>query len=251
MKTNKFTIVKLLLTAMLAALLLGCKDEGATTQAGYLEDCKLYSDEMRWGKAIEACKLVDSDEGKHLLAQAYMGRAGIDFFGLMTRLATADNPMNLILDAVPSTAAKSKDYYRALAVIMDDIQVKSDTMYLEALILSSMLVYEQLVDLFKLKVKGSGISTCADVTLKRCSFEFTTTEVLGYTTGLGFSGLGGGFYDNPCQVPTKTTSIAVSTHKVHTVTNYITDLALDQAIDYDMTIYSCDIKAKSPLAYNR
>lgn len=251
MSIRHHKFLKLLVAALLVFSLAGCKDDAASTQEGYLEDCKVYSDELRWGKAIEACAKVDSDEGKHLLAQAYMGRAGINLFGFMASVGTADNPMNQILKIVPKKAADSRDYYTALSIIMSDIQIKDDTMYIEALVLSSMLVYKQLVDLFNLKVSGTGISTCADVSLTRCSFEFSILKTEGYTTGLAFTGLGTTFYDNLCQIPTKTGSAATSSNKVYSLTNYLNDYALDWDIDYDMTIYSCDIKAKSPLAYNR
>lgn len=250
----KQKITALSLIIALALLPLGaCKDTKATHEAGLLETCKALSDESNWGEAITECEKVAGDEGKHLAAQAYMGNAGLSLFSIITGLGTASNPMTLILSKIPDTEAKADDYNRALQIIMDEITVKTNTMYLEALLLSSMLVYKELAALFELTVVDGEITNCASSgTLENCSFSFTIAETAGYATGLAFAGLGTTIYDGICQNrDLKATSIATTEVLNHVVGNTVVSLSVPIDITHNMTINGCTIAAKSPMAYNK
>ncbi|MDX2471384.1 MAG: hypothetical protein QNL04_12495 [SAR324 cluster bacterium] len=248
---QKIVTLFMALTLVLTSLS-SCKDTSATHQAGLLETCMTYSDQKKWSDAVTACALIDTDDGKHLTAQAYMGLAGLSLFDVISGLSTVDDPMTLILDKIPATTGKAKNYHNALQIIMDDITVKTNTMYLEALLLSSMLVYKELSTLFELKVKNGAVTNCASSgSLEDCSFTFTVTKTAGYASGLVFDGLGADFYDAICQDRDSAISIAASTALTHTITNTITSLSQSQSVSYDMTVDSCTIRDGSPMAYNK
>ena len=249
--TKKITILIMGLILVLTSLS-SCKDTKATHAAGLLETCKTLSDQENWAEAVTACALVDTDDGRHLTAQAYMGLADLSLFSVISGLATASDPMTLILGKIPATDAKAANYKKALQIIMDDIVVKTDTNYLEALLLSSMLVYKELSTLFSLTVVDGTVNNCASGgSLEACSFTFTIAESSGYAAGIIFGGLGADFYNGICQDPDSAASIATNTPLVHVIANTITSLSLTTDISYNLSVDGCTIQAGSAMAYNK
>ncbi len=249
------SLYKLFISLFLGMTLLGataCKETKATHPAGLLETCKALSDQKKWTDAIAACTKVTTDEGKHLAAQAYMGRAGLSLFGMLTALGGAADPTSLILTSIPSTAAKAKDYRAALEILMENIATPTDTTNLEALLLSSMLVYKELSALFDLKVVNGVVTNCGSGgTLEGCPFAFSITTTTSYASGLTFTGLGTAFYEAICQDPASSTAIATTASLTHKVTNFIVSLSQPLDVNYTLTINGCTAQPKSNLAYNQ
>jgi len=190
---------RLLLILLVLVGVQSCKDSDASHQEAKLESCRLLVDEKQWDAAIAACEGVKNDEGWHLTAQSYMGRSGLSLFSLMADL-TGDSvtPANLLFNYVPTTPAEAADYKQALDHIMLDVTEKTQIMYLEVMLVSSMLIFKELKDLLTLNVVNGSFTTCAGDPADITNCSFAPTLVAGVPPELSFVGLGTNFYDGLC-----------------------------------------------------
>ncbi|NQU63161.1 MAG: hypothetical protein HQ517_02595, partial [SAR324 cluster bacterium] len=244
----------------------GCKDPVATHVAGKLETCKILLDEQNWADAIEACKDLESDEGKHLAAIAYMGRSGLTMISMMTALSDSSNtPTALIFEKIPDDT-KISDFKKALYKIMGEIEVKDQSMYLEAVLLSSLLIFKELKALLGLSLVNGTISTCAGepANLENCSFAprivdissdaFQGTDVIpGF---FAFGGLGSSFYQGIAGDLSSDTVVTDTTTDTSSELNLV--LVSDPVygtvtvdVTYDVTVDSAQISTNSALYYNK
>ena len=241
----------------------GCKDTKSTTALGKLETCKVALDKAKWTDAITACKKVNTDEGQHLTAQAYMGRAGVSLIDLLTSMNGAGASVSSLFDAVPTTTATSQDIKSALDS-MFLMKSPDQTAYLEGLLLSSLLIIKELQTLVGLKVDAAGnITHCASGgTIDGCSFKLSLSKV-SYATldlqgavipiDLTFSGLGTTLYNGLCGAS------AVDIHNTKVVTAYSNlQVPLSAPVSYypieiteKVTINKCAISTSSILYYNK
>ncbi len=217
----------------------GCKDTGLTDSVSMLEECKIKLDEAEWDEAITACEAAGGDEGYHLAAQAYMGKSGLTLLDLIETLAntsSSSNSASAIFSYVPDTTSDKQNYNTALSYLMgSNITNKTDIVYLEALLVSSMLVLKELKTLFKLDIVDGTTDICdIDATSDpdKCGFTFDAT-----TDALSFSGFGSSFYSSLCG--DSSSDYDGTDHTVDTTT-----------LTYDVTIDACAIKPSSVLQYN-
>jgi hypothetical protein len=193
----KATILSTGLIFLLLILVASCKDDGSSHLAGEVQSCKDYFNSGAWSDAIETCEDAGTDETLHFAAQAYMARSGASLFSIMLAL-TEDSAAasKIMFDKIPNTAAKKSDYNRALSIIMDKISVKNGDMYLESLILSGLLIFDQLKSLLTLEWDATNdqFLTCADSS--SCSFAPDAT--FDGVNKLLFTGLGASFYNSIC-----------------------------------------------------
>lgn len=243
----------------------GCKDTKATHEAGILESCKLLLNDRDWKEAINVCGDLDSDEGKHLTAIAYMGRSGLLISSILVELTDSSNsPSTLIFNYIPDTTAKVSDFKAALRILMDDISVKDQSIYLEGILLSSLLIFKELKTLLGLSLVNGEIGTCAGdpADISNCDFAPSITEVYSSTYGydvpgtLSFGGLGSAFYQGVCSDLTSDAAVTVS--KTDTATEIALSLVgdpdygtIDVDVTYDVTIDSAPVQAGSALYYNK
>ncbi|MDH5559401.1 MAG: hypothetical protein OEY59_00940 [Deltaproteobacteria bacterium] len=256
-----------ILFIVLTIAISSCQDTGPKTVAGKLESCKGFLDESAWSSAIDMCKDVSTDEGWHLTAQAYMGRAGLSMFSLLRSLTDPDAvPTNLIFGYIPDTTADSDDYKSALDAIMLKVETKTPTMYLESLLLSSMLVFREMKLLLGLGIDATGdFTTCAGnpPAVENCAFAPKITTITQTIVGvdveipdqLVFGGLGASFYDNLCD-----NHIADPTHDGVSTIDMTVDASVDvfdgandgiMSVTHDVTADGCQIKNTSVLHYNK
>ncbi|MBT6611153.1 MAG: hypothetical protein HOB38_03525, partial [Deltaproteobacteria bacterium] len=177
---------------------------------------------------------------------------------------SSNTPTTLIFEKIPDTAAKVSDFKTALNKIMGEIEVKTQSMYLEAVLLSSLLIFKELKTLLGLTLVNGEIGTCAGdpANIDNCSFAPTLTEVYNTTYAKNvpgnvvFSGLGATFYQGICGDLTSDVSVADSTQDTTTVV----ELSLEDDpeygtvnvdVTYDVTVDSAQIGAGSPLYYNK
>ena len=127
-KQKPFLLWMILGLSVLLLVLNGCKDTDATHEAGNLEKCKILIDDQEWASAIDVCEEVATDEGYHLTAQAYMGRAGITLFTMLNTL-TGDNVdvADLMFGYIPDTTSDANDYRSALENLLINIETKDQT----------------------------------------------------------------------------------------------------------------------------
>ncbi|MFH2131357.1 MAG: hypothetical protein ABIK68_13360 [bacterium] len=257
--------VSLIMVFTVCWMLQGCKDTGATHAAADVEACKILLDKRNWSEAIDACNDLEDDEGKHLAAIAYMGRSGLTMATILTALSDSSNtPTSLIFEQIPDTEAKRLDFKIALHKIMGEIQTKDQSMYLEAILLSSLLIFKELKTLLGLTLVNGTIGTCAGdpANIENCTFAPKITEVYNATYDknvpgkLVFGGLGASFYqriagdlttdasvtDTTRDILSKITLSLVSDPKYGTVSVDVT---------YDVTVDSARIGRSSPLYYNK
>lgn len=243
-------ILPILLLVIVSGSLLSCKDESAVNDSGKLETCRLYLDRSEWNSAVAACKDLESDEGRHLSALAYMGRSGFTISSLMLDLSeSSGSATNLLYEKIPDTDAKKNDFKKALYKIMGEITNKTPTMYFEAVLLSSLIVFKELKTLLGLQIVNGAIQTCAGASgstdISNCSFAPTITT--GPDT-LHFSGLGSTFYKGVCgSIEADTTDDA----NVGTSKDTTTQFTDGVTITYDVTVDSCTVSEKSVLYYNK
>jgi len=254
--TRAFFILLLLL---LGISLSGCKDTKATHDAGLLETCKYALDQSLWDDAITACSLVLTDDGYHLTAQAYMGRADASLFTILSNLSGSGG-MAALINGLP-TATQAKDYLLALDLLLGSIKKPDQSVYLEGLLLSSMLVLKETTALLSLEVDAAGnVTHCASSgSISSCSFNFaldqgtfSSTDVVAgeIPVSLTFSGMGTTFYTGVC---------GHSTSESHTtkVVDATSDLANGSGgyyplkITEKMTVNGCTVQSNSPLYYNK
>ncbi|MBU3918057.1 hypothetical protein KKA14_21215 [bacterium] len=221
----------------------GCKDTGLTDSVSMLEECKIKLDEREWDDAITACEAAGGDEGYHRAAQAYMGKAGLTLLNLIETLSntsSSSNSASAIFSYVPDSESDKQSYRAALSHLMGpNITNKTDVVYLEGLLLSSMLVLNELKDLFKLEIAAGSATVCdIDATSDpdKCGFTFDVTTDAPFDR-LSFSGFGSSFYNNLCGDAT-TDHDGANRTVVTTLT-------------YDVTIDACIIQSTSVLRYNR
>ncbi len=259
------TVIYLILLLGTVWILPGCKDTEATHDAGLLETCNILLNERNWEDAIDACDEVDTDEGKHLTAIAYMGRSGLTMATILTELTdSSSTPSSLIFDYIPSTDTQLSDFKKALYIIMGEIEVKDQSMYLEGILLSSLLIFKELKTLLDLSLVGGELGTCAgdpaDIT--KCNFAPTMVEVYSTTYSkdvpgkIVFGGLGAAFYEGICDDLTSDSTIADSSTDTTTVLNTTLDAdsgygAIAVDVTYDVTVDSAPIKSGSALYYNK
>ena len=231
------------------AVFMSCKDSSATTEAAKLEECKMLMDQEEWDDAIDMCEDVDTDEGWHLAAQAYMSRAGLSLTDLMMSMSSMDassSPTDVLFENIPDTTDDRDDYRLALNRIMSKVDSKTSTMYFESLLLSSMLILKEMQDLLDLEPTTDGYTMCIDASgdMSDCSFSLDVTADAGGGL-IEFSGLGNAFYDGIC---------FNSDQSYDTTTETIVTLgdppSLDTTVDHDVTVDYGIISETSPLYYN-
>jgi hypothetical protein len=257
------TISVFIFTILMLLAFSSCKDSSATSDSGKLEECKILIDESNWGKAIEACEDASGDEGMHLAAQAYLKRAGLSLFSLISTVTQSGSTSTsaAMLSFVPDTTADAADYKAALDAI-NLVEEKTQTMYLETLLVSSMLVFKEFKALLDLSVIDGSISTCAGTppSPENCDFAPQITErgtaPLILPDKLVFSGLGSDFYTNLCG------SVNDPTHDGLFTTDLTSDTEIPTSttdpkekyvvkLTFDVTVDSCDIQTGSVLYYNK
>lgn len=243
----------------------GCKDSDAPHIAGELETCKILLDEQKWTDAIGACEGLESDEGKHLTAIAYMGRSGLTMVTILTALSDSSNtPSTLIFENIPDTATKVSDFKRALYKIMGEIEEKDQSMYLEAILLSSLLIFKELKTLLSLTLVNGTLGTCAGdpADIDNCSFAPAIVDVSSDTYGrdvpgyLVFGGLGTSFYQAIAGDLSSDTVVTDTTRDTSTKISITTEATSDYGVvsvdvTYDVTVDSAVINTGSPLYYNK
>ena len=243
----------------------GCKDTSAVHQGGVLETCSGLIDEQNWTEAISVCPDVGNDEGWHKTAQAYMALSGLSLFNLVnTLISSEDGATSSIFGYVPDTTADVNNYKAALDALLGTdaagnplIQEKTQLIYLESLLISSMLILKELKTLLGLELVGDTFTTCSiDSTTDACSF-IPTIETSPYL-GVGpeipdkitFGGMGSDFYSGICGIA------GDPSYDGTTVTVFNIDIGVpygtvDVTIDHDVTADGCAIQVGSPLYYNK
>jgi len=238
----------------------GCKDTEATHVAGGLETCKVLLDERQWADAIDACNDLESDEGKHLTAIAYMGRSGLTMATILTELSDSSiTPTSLLYDYIPDTAVKVSDFKSALNILMAEIGVKDQTIYMEGILISSLLIFRELKTLLSLTMVSGQIETCAGdpADLNNCSFKPSIGVVpVDIPDSLIFGGLGSAFYRGICA--DISTDVFLGQSNYDGTSSLPFNLTLDPTygtvsgnLNYDVTVDSAIIQAGSPLYYNK
>ena len=224
-------------------LLWGCKDSEQTDTASLLEQCKIYLDEGEWSDAAETCMDVETEEGYHYAAQAYMGLGDLSLFDLVKEMSDSSGGSSAgaaIFGFIPSTAEKRSYLATALGLLMGtSISNKTQTIYLEGLLVSSILVFSQLKDTFGLSEAEDGtLTTCDPDTADSCSF---TVNLSGGT--LTSTGIGSSFFTNLCCAsPDNCTTVSSLTD---------TSQLVSPTVDYDVVIDYCTIESGSVLDYNK
>jgi len=242
LKTSR-KILTILLLIIFSGFLMTCQDESAVNDAGELETCKLYLDKSEWDLAVAACKDLETDEGRHMSALAYMGRSGLTMAALMVELSdSSGSATKLVYSKIPDTDAKKSDFKKALYKIMGEITNKTPTMYFEGVLLSSLLVFKELQTLFTLKFVDETFQTCAgtvdNLDITKCSFASTTTSA---PYKFIFNGLGSEFYKGICgSIEGDTADDA----NIETSTDTFFNA-------FDVTVDSCTVSNKSALYYNK
>ncbi len=228
----------------MASLLLfvGCKDSEKTDSVSLLEECKILMDEMKWSEAADTCEDAGGDEGYHLAAQAYMKLANFSIFDLILNLSDSSESsgaINAIFTSTPDTTTDKSYMNTALSYLMgSNITNKSQTVYLEGLLVSSLLVFGELKDVFGLDISGDSLVMCdLDATSGPTQCGFTMDISADATPTLIFTGLGNDFYDALCGDSS--------------VTHDDTSIDTPLTINYDVTVDACDIQATSVLQYNK
>ncbi|OGH00232.1 MAG: hypothetical protein A2600_07085 [Candidatus Lambdaproteobacteria bacterium RIFOXYD1_FULL_56_27] len=253
-----------LLALLLFVLLLGlggCKDTAPTHAAALLETCKLALDRQKWDDAVTACAKITTDEGYHLTAQAYMGRAGVSLLDILSGLSGGSGSVTGLFSSVPATAAATTDSKKALDALFS-IAKPGQTVYLEGLLLSSLLIIKELKILASLSVAADGTVThCASGgSLDGCSFSFSLSKTT-YTeadvlagvipVSMTYSGLGTDIYAGLCSdsgSQTHNTKVVTATS---TVNDPLTGTAYPVQVTEKNTIAHCTIKPGSVLYYNK
>jgi len=266
MRQNNTTayLTGLLLILLFSFSVGGCKDTKATHEAGKLESCKVAMDQASWDTAITECGKLTTDEGLHLTAQSYMARAGVSLLDILTSMTGGSAAVSGLFSAVPSTAATAADVKLALDS-MYLMKAPGQSVYLEALLLSSLLVIKELQGLVEMQVAADGsITHCASSgSIDGCAFSlslsqasFTAADVLAGATvipvELSFTGLGTTFYDGLCGSSggdTHNTKVVRATSNVAVpLTSPVTYYPID--ITEKMTINKCTASTTSVLYYN-
>jgi hypothetical protein len=118
---------------------------------------------------------------------------------------------------------------------MDDIEFITEDMYLESLILSGLLVFDQLKDLLTLEWDSTNdlFTTCADSS--SCSYAPDATND-GTDDILLFTGLGSTFYTNICG---------------DSSSDAYNNVDLGEGFNRDGTVFKCTIQSDSLLDYNK
>jgi len=270
----RFFNITLLITLSILFLLLGvgCKDTSSVHQASQMEVCQGLVDDENWGEAISECADVENDEGWHLTAQAHMGRAGLSLFNVINTLLSSSEdggPSTIIFGFIPETTSDANDYQSALDYLLGTdsagnprIQQKTQAIYLEALLVSSMLIFKDLKTLLGLGLVDSEFTTCSlDSTADNtCTFIPTIkTQIVGTAEvpeKLQFTGLGSSFYSGICSQAndptydgTKQTDVTTDEDDPASVTNPKEKLVV--TVTNDITVDSCTIQVGSPLYYNK
>ena len=255
---NRATGLILLCVSLISIGLTGCKDTKADHDAALLETCKLALDARTWDDAIAACKLVLTDEGYHLTAQAYMGRADASMFSILSGLSGSGG-LAALVSGLP-TAAQIPDYLAALDYLLVKTEAPTQTVYLEGLFLSAMLILKETKTLLALDVVNGSITHCASSgDISNCSFNFTLDQT-SFTTadllagvipvGIAFSGMGAAFYDGVCldsSTSTHTTKVVAAASDLSNGLGGYYDLNITE----DMTVDGCTVASTSPLRYNK
>ena len=241
----------LIIVLVVLGLLWGCKDSELSDDASLLEQCRIHLDEGEWSDAVDVCTEAGGDDGYHLAAQAYMGQGGLSLFELvkiMSDSSDSSGAASAIFSFVPETSDDKTSFQKALDFLMGTrIDEKSQTVYLEGLLVSSILVFTELKDLFKITESGGSFSTCdVDVTddadPAKCGF---TVDVSDDTPPvLSFSGLGSTLYENLC-----CNLDSESCTQVDSTQDSSTDAG--SGVIYDVTMDSCTIGSNSVLQYNK
>ncbi len=252
--------VYLFVLAGLCWAISGCKDTEATHVAGGLETCKVLLDERQWADAIDACDDLESDEGKHLTAIAYMGRSGLTMASILTELSdSSSSPTGLLFDYIPDTPTKVSDYKKALNLLMAEIGVKDQTIYMEGILVSSLLIFRELKTLLSLTKVSGQIQTCAGdpADVNNCGFAPSIGVVpVDIPDSLVFGGLGSAFYEGICADISTDVFLGQSSHDGTSTLPFnisghppYPDGA--GSLTYDVTVDSAIIQAGSPLYYNK
>lgn len=231
-RTTKWSISLLFLVLF---LLFSCQEDGASHLASEIQSCRDLFNQRSWDDAIEACEDAGTDETLHYAAQAYMARSGVSLFEIMLAISdSTEDPSKIMYDKIPDTAAKRSDCNKALSIIMDDIEVKTEDMYLESLILSGLLVFDQLKTLLVLDwdTTNEVFTTCADDS--SCTYTPDATND-GTDDILLFSGLGSTLYTSIC---------GDSSSDVYN------NADLGEGFNRDGTVFKCTIQSDSLLDYN-
>lgn len=254
-------LLALLLMFVLSLGLVGCKDTAPTHAAAQLEICKLALDKKKWDDAVTACSKITTDEGYHLTAQAYMGRAGVSLLDILSGLSGGSGSVAGLFNSVPTTVAATADSKKALDALFSMVK-PGQTVYLEGLLLSSLLVIKELKTLASLSVAANGTVThCASGgTLDGCSFsfslskaEFTTADVSADSipVSMTFSGLGTTLYDGLCSDSGSQTHSTKVVTANSTITNPATSAPYPILVTEINTVAHCTIKPGSVLYYNK
>lgn len=127
-------------------------------EAAQEEACALLIDEKKWDDAIATCGAIDTDYAKHLTANAYMGRAGLDMITVAGGLSGANDTTAAIFSYLPdsSTDAVFSDYNSALNILMGSMTSRDLVASLEATIISTFLIFTHFKEELDLTTDATG-----------------------------------------------------------------------------------------------
>ncbi len=236
---TKFSFVILILMSILFTW--GCQDSEQSDSASEMEQCKIHMDQQEWSDAISACESAGGDEGYHSAALAYMAASGLTIIDLAQSLldsSSGSGTAGVIFDYIPTSTADKANFRTALSYLMgSEISTKTQNIYFEALLVSSMLVFGELKDLFKLSETNGEFNTCsldATTDADECGFTF---DLSADANTFAFGGLGASFYTNICG---------------HHDSSYDgTVWAGPPSYTYEVNIDACSIQAGSVIQYNK
>ncbi len=251
----------------------GCKETSSTTTAGILEHCKILIDQANWTNAIDACDDIETDEGRHLTAQAYMGRAGLSLLSIAGELMGGGDggAAASVFAFFPDTTADENDYNSALQYLLgkdaddsDYIEEKTQSIYLEGLLISSMLILKQLKLLLGLSIDSNGDFAACDMDETSDNFCAFVPSITMDTSipdvevpdKLVFNGLGQTFYSGICGQSDDATHDTVKTTDITTDEDDPASTSdpkekLTVTVTNNVTVYGCTIQTTSALYYNQ
>lgn len=213
----------------------GCKDTSGSvvnTTAAKERDCIEAINASNWDLAITTCSTVGTDEGYHYSAQAYMAKAGVILDE--AALTSLSSDPSLLLDAyIPDTAEKSDSLRSALDQLMGVISEKSAYIYFESMIVSSLLIYNELN-----QVVNAFVEPTADI---------AGPSIIFY--GLDPADSTADFYQDLCGSVADNIDVTDTSHDGTTIKSSTTPTVTDFV--YDVTVDSCVISHSSPFYYNK
>ncbi|MDT8445950.1 MAG: hypothetical protein RRB13_03505 [bacterium] len=251
----RFRLLFFLLLVFSAWGLSSCKDGTKTHEAANLEACKVAIDNQEWDAAVSSCAEVQTDEGYHLTAQAYLARGGVALFDVLSAMTGDNSSFSTLFNALPTTAAQVADIKLGLTALAK-IEAPDSFVYTEGLLASAMVILQALKAELSLDVAADGtVSHCASGgSIDGCSFgltlsdtEYTASDVVAGAVPVTatFSGLSNDLYNSLCDTQDSTSDSA----KV--VSGRDSSDTYDVNVTEDFTVNGCTVATTSVLWFNQ